>query len=103
MKCALHMSGVVVSVCRHLVGIVANNGVMSEKEALKGAHFVQLCTQRNVPLVFLQNSAPDSQLVAKLEGKGKILRLGQLVTLENLLLIFFWRHEHAQHHYHDYM
>ena len=37
------------------VGIIANNGVLFSESALKGAHFVQLCTQRNIPLVFLQN------------------------------------------------
>ena len=39
----------------HLVGIVANQGVLFSESALKGAHFVQLCDQRQVPLVFLQN------------------------------------------------
>ena len=39
----------------HPVGIVANNGVLFRESALKGAHFVQLCDQRGVPLVFLQN------------------------------------------------
>ncbi|TVS12503.1 MAG: methylcrotonoyl-CoA carboxylase [Wenzhouxiangella sp.] len=37
------------------VGIVANNGILFSESALKGAHFIQLCNQRNVPLVFLQN------------------------------------------------
>ena len=37
------------------VGIVANNGILFSKSALKGAHFVQICGQRNIPLVFLQN------------------------------------------------
>ena len=37
------------------VGIVANNGVLFSESALKGAHFVQLCSQRRIPLVFLQN------------------------------------------------
>ena len=46
---------------RHLVGIVANNGEMVQKAALKGAHFVQLCTQRDVPIIFLQNSSPRPQ------------------------------------------
>ena len=39
----------------HHVGIVANNGVLFSEAALKGAHFVQLCAQRRLPLVFLQN------------------------------------------------
>lgn len=37
------------------VGIVANNGVLFSESAVKGAHFVELCSQRNIPLVFLQN------------------------------------------------
>ncbi|KAJ1962237.1 Methylcrotonoyl-CoA carboxylase beta chain, mitochondrial [Dispira parvispora] len=37
------------------VGIVANNGILFSESALKGAHFIQLCNQRGIPLVFLQN------------------------------------------------
>ncbi len=37
------------------VGIVANNGVLFSESALKGAHFIQLCCQRKIPLLFLQN------------------------------------------------
>jgi len=37
------------------VGIVANNGILFSESALKGTHFIELCNQRNVPLVFLQN------------------------------------------------
>ncbi len=44
---------------RHLhgypVGIVANNGILFAESALKGAHFIELCNQRGIPLVFLQN------------------------------------------------
>ena len=39
----------------HPVGIVANNGVLFGESALKGAHFIQLCDKRSIPLVFLQN------------------------------------------------
>ena len=39
----------------HPVGIVANNGILFSESALKGAHFIQLCNQRNIPLIFLQN------------------------------------------------
>jgi 3-methylcrotonyl-CoA carboxylase beta subunit len=39
----------------HPVGIVANNGVLFGESALKGAHFIQLCDKRIIPLVFLQN------------------------------------------------
>jgi len=38
-----------------LVGIVANNGVLFSESALKATHFIELCNQRGVPLVFLQN------------------------------------------------
>lgn len=37
------------------VGIIANNGILFGESALKGAHFIELCTQRNIPLIFLQN------------------------------------------------
>ncbi|GAA1344718.1 carboxyl transferase domain-containing protein [Arthrobacter roseus] len=39
----------------HKVGIVANNGVLFSESALKGAHFIELCDQRGIPLIFLQN------------------------------------------------
>lgn len=39
----------------HPVGILANNGPLFSDSSLKGAHFIELCKQRNVPLVFLQN------------------------------------------------
>jgi len=37
------------------VGIIANNGVLFSESAIKGAHFIELCSQRGIPLVFLQN------------------------------------------------
>jgi 3-methylcrotonyl-CoA carboxylase beta subunit len=39
----------------HAVGIVANNGILFSESALKAAHFIELCAQRGIPLVFLQN------------------------------------------------
>jgi 3-methylcrotonyl-CoA carboxylase beta subunit len=39
----------------HRVGIIANNGVLFAESALKGAHFIELCDQRGIPLIFLQN------------------------------------------------
>ncbi|GAB3124220.1 carboxyl transferase domain-containing protein [Glaciibacter psychrotolerans] len=39
----------------HRVGIVANNGVLFSESAEKGAHFIELCDQRGIPLIFLQN------------------------------------------------
>ena len=38
-----------------LIGVVANNGVLFSESALKGAHFVELCAQRGIPLLFIQN------------------------------------------------
>ena len=37
------------------IGVVANNGILFSESAVKGAHFVQLCAQRGIPLLFLQN------------------------------------------------
>ncbi|MCX7115880.1 MAG: methylcrotonoyl-CoA carboxylase [Gammaproteobacteria bacterium] len=39
----------------YTVGIVANNGILFSESAQKGAHFIELCAQRNIPLIFLQN------------------------------------------------
>ncbi|XP_059583915.1 methylcrotonoyl-CoA carboxylase beta chain, mitochondrial isoform X1 [Alligator mississippiensis] len=44
----------------HLVGIVANDGELTHDASLKGSHFVQLCSQRSVPILFLQNTAPHT-------------------------------------------
>ncbi len=41
--------------CGSLVGVVANNGILFSESALKGAHFIDLCDQREIPLIFLQN------------------------------------------------
>ena len=41
----------------HPVGILANNGILFSESAQKGAHFVELCSQRGIPLLFLQNIA----------------------------------------------
>ncbi len=40
----------------HLVGIIANNGIIFSESALKATHFIELCQQRRIPLVFLQNT-----------------------------------------------
>ncbi|XP_051928912.1 biotin-dependent 3-methylcrotonyl-coenzyme A carboxylase beta1 subunit-like [Hippocampus zosterae] len=61
----------------HLVGIVANNGELTYQAALKGGHFVQLCDQRDTPLLFLQNTAPSAALtlsVAQAEMNGNRLK-----------------------------
>jgi 3-methylcrotonyl-CoA carboxylase beta subunit len=41
----------------HLVGIIANNGIIFSESALKATHFIELCEQRRVPLLFLQNTS----------------------------------------------
>ncbi len=41
----------------HLVGIIANNGIIFSESALKAAHFIELCEQRRIPLLFLQNTS----------------------------------------------
>ncbi|XP_061489380.1 probable methylcrotonoyl-CoA carboxylase beta chain, mitochondrial isoform X2 [Rhineura floridana] len=43
---------------KQLVGIVANNGELTHDASLKGSHFIQLCSQRNVPVLFVLNTAP---------------------------------------------
>lgn len=43
-----------------LVGVVGNNGQMTSEAALKGSHFVQLCSQRSIPIVFFQNTTSNS-------------------------------------------
>ena len=42
-------------ICGYQAGIVANNGILFSESAQKGAHFIELCAQRGVPLIFLQN------------------------------------------------
>jgi len=61
------------------VGILANNGVLFSESALKGAHFIELCTQRKIPLIFLQNIT--GFMVGKKYEAGGIARDGaKLVT-----------------------
>ena len=60
-------------------GIVANDGILFSESALKGAHFVQLCAQRKIPLVFLQNIT--GFMVGADAEKGGIAKNGaKLVT-----------------------
>ena len=63
----------------HPVGIVANNGILFSESSLKGAHFIQLCAKRNIPLVFLQNIS--GFMVGADAEKGGIAKNGaKLVT-----------------------
>ncbi|MCK3776874.1 methylcrotonoyl-CoA carboxylase [Ensifer sesbaniae] len=61
------------------VGIIANNGVLFSESALKGAHFVELCTQRKIPLVFLQNIT-GFMVGRKYETEGIAKHGAKLVT-----------------------
>ncbi|XP_073449865.1 methylcrotonoyl-CoA carboxylase beta chain, mitochondrial-like [Aquarana catesbeiana] len=56
----------------YLVGIVASNGALAHDAALKGSHFVQLCNQRNIPLLFLQNTTSQEPLPLSL-SKAEVL------------------------------
>jgi 3-methylcrotonyl-CoA carboxylase beta subunit len=83
------------------VGIVANNGILFSECALKGAHFIQLCSQRNIPLVFLQNIT--GFMVGKNAEAGGIAKNGAKmvnavatanvpkVTWANRVYYFVWR------------
>ncbi|QBX57514.1 methylcrotonoyl-CoA carboxylase [Nocardioides seonyuensis] len=63
----------------HEVGIVANNGILFSESALKGAHFVELCNQRKIPLVFLQNIT-GFMVGREYENKGIARDGAKLVT-----------------------
>ncbi|HTV93172.1 MAG TPA: carboxyl transferase domain-containing protein [Verrucomicrobiae bacterium] len=63
----------------HPIGIIANNGILFSESALKGAHFIELCTQRGTPLLFLQNIT--GFMVGKEYENGGIAKDGaKLVT-----------------------
>ncbi len=61
------------------VGIVANNGILFSESALKGAHFIQLCSQRKIPLIFLQNIT-GFMVGEKYESQGIAKNGAKLVT-----------------------
>ncbi len=61
------------------VGIVANNGVLFSESAIKGAHFVELCSQRKIPLVFLQNIT-GFMVGRKYENEGIARHGAKMVT-----------------------
>jgi len=60
-------------------GIIANNGVLFSEAALKGTHFVELCSQRNIPLIFLQNIT-GFMVGRKYENEGIARHGAKLVT-----------------------
>ena len=61
------------------IGVVANNGVLFSEAAQKGAHFVQLCSQRKIPLVFLQNIT-GFMVGQKYENEGIARHGAKMVT-----------------------
>jgi 3-methylcrotonyl-CoA carboxylase beta subunit len=62
-----------------LVGIVANQGILFSEAALKGAHFIELCSQRNIPLIFLQNIT-GFMVGSKVEAEGIAKHGAKMVT-----------------------
>nr|XP_033781431.1 methylcrotonoyl-CoA carboxylase beta chain, mitochondrial-like isoform X2 [Geotrypetes seraphini]XP_033781432.1 methylcrotonoyl-CoA carboxylase beta chain, mitochondrial-like isoform X2 [Geotrypetes seraphini]XP_033781434.1 methylcrotonoyl-CoA carboxylase beta chain, mitochondrial-like isoform X2 [Geotrypetes seraphini] len=66
----------------YLVGIVANDGELTHNASLKGSHFVQLCDQRNIPILFLQNTAIETAPVANpTQVESYALRLKAQATM----------------------
>ncbi|WP_353234065.1 carboxyl transferase domain-containing protein [Diaphorobacter ruginosibacter] len=61
------------------VGIIANNGILFSESAVKGAHFIELCCQRKIPLVFLQNIT-GFMVGRKYENEGIARHGAKLVT-----------------------
>ncbi|MFB9222356.1 carboxyl transferase domain-containing protein [Paracoccus cavernae] len=61
------------------VGIIANNGVIFSEAAQKGAHFIELCSQRNIPLIFLQN-VTGFMVGRKYESEGIARHGAKMVT-----------------------
>ncbi len=61
------------------VGIIANNGILFSESALKGSHFVELCCQRGIPIVFLQNIT-GFMVGSKYESEGIAKNGAKLVT-----------------------
>ena len=70
------------------VGIIANNGILFGKSALKGAHFIELCAQRNIPLLFLQNIT-GFMVGRKYENEGIAKNGAKLVQVSLSLILKF--------------
>jgi 3-methylcrotonyl-CoA carboxylase beta subunit len=66
-------------ICGFPVGILANNGILFSQSALKGAHFVEICCKRKIPLVFLQNIT-GFMVGRKYESEGIAKDGAKLVT-----------------------
>lgn len=61
------------------IGIIANNGILFSESALKGSHFIELCCQRNIPLLFLQNIT-GFMVGSKYEASGIAKHGAKMVT-----------------------
>ncbi len=74
------------------VGIIANNGVLFSESSLKGAHFIQICEQRGIPIIFLQNIS-GFIIGKKFEEKGiakdgaKLVNAVSTVTVPKITII----------------
>ena len=74
------------------IGIVANNGILFSESSLKATHFIQLCEQRGIPILFLQNIA-GFMIGRSYEEKGiakdgaKLVNAVSTVTVPKLTLI----------------
>lgn len=63
----------------HMVGVLANDGILFSESSLKGAHFIELCCQRGIPLVFFQNIT-GFMIGRKVENEGIAKNGAKLVT-----------------------
>ncbi len=63
----------------HMAGVIANDGILFSESALKGAHFIELCCQRGIPIVFLQNIT-GFMVGRKYENEGIAKQGAKLVT-----------------------
>jgi acetyl-CoA carboxylase carboxyltransferase component len=66
-------------ICGHPVGVIANQGILFSQSALKAAHFVELCCERGVPIVFLQNIT--GFMVGKQYEEGGIAKDGAKMVM----------------------
>ncbi|MHB8635362.1 MAG: carboxyl transferase domain-containing protein [Fimbriimonadaceae bacterium] len=70
----------------HLVGVLANDGILFSESSLKGAHFIELCCQRNVPIVFFQNIT-GFMVGKRVENEGIAKNGAKLVTAVSTALV----------------
>ena len=74
------------------VGVIANNGILFSESSLKGAHFIQLCEQRRIPILFLQNIS-GFMIGKKFEERGiakdgaKLVNAVSTVTVPKITII----------------